>query len=216
MTVRDSRTARARRLMADDVARVRREIDQARRLAGLSLADLGRSAGLTASAVMRILNGTTRVVDTDILAALATTVGLDLRLRAYPAGDPIRDAGQVRLLERLRLRVRPGLHWRTEVPLPIEGDLRAWDAVIQGHGWSLPVEAETVIVDVQALERKLSLKQRDGGVHHLVLLIADTPRNRRALASAPASFRGWPLRARDILGALRAGRDPGASGIVLL
>jgi len=216
MTVRDSRTARARRLMADDVARVRREIDQARRLAGLSLADLGRSAGLTASAVMRILNGTTRVVDTDILAALATTVGLDLRLRAYPAGDPIRDAGQVRLLERLRLRVRPGLHWRTEVPLPIEGDLRAWDAVIQGHGWSLPVEAETVIVDVQALERKLSLKQRDGGVHHLVLLIADTPRNRRALASAPASFRGWPFRTRDILGALRAGRDPGASGIVFL
>jgi hypothetical protein len=78
------------------------------------------------------------------------------------------------------------------------------------------VEAETVVVDVQALERKLRLKQRFGGVHHLLLLVADTPRNRQALSAAPAAFQGWPLRTREILCALRAGRDPGAGGIVFL
>ena len=73
-----------------------------------------------------------------------------------------------------------------------------------------------MIEDVQALERKLNRKQRDGGVAHLVVLVADTPRNRRAFAAAPAAFDAWPLRTRDVLGALRAGRDPGASGIVFL
>jgi transcriptional regulator with XRE-family HTH domain len=202
--------------MADDLIRARREIDQARRLAGLSLADLGQAGGLTASAVMRILNGTTRLADMEVVACLGAAVGLDVRLRVYPAGDPIRDAGQARLLERLRLQVHPSLRWRTEVPLPIEGDLRAWDATIRGSGWLLAVEAETVVVDVQALERKLGLKQRFGGVHHLLLLVADTPRNRQALSAAPAAFQGWPLRTREILCALRAGRDPGAGGIVFL
>ncbi len=67
-------------------------------------------------------------------AAFGGAVGLDVRLRAYPAGDPIRDAGQQRLLERLRARIAVELRWRTEVPLPADGDRRAWDAVIAGHG----------------------------------------------------------------------------------
>jgi hypothetical protein len=55
------------------------------------------------------------------LATIGAMVGLDVRLRAWPAGDPIRDAGQQRLLDRLRLRVGPTVRLRTEVPLPIEG-----------------------------------------------------------------------------------------------
>src|SRR5262249_16423991 len=86
-------------------------------------------------------------------------------------------------------RASSGLRWRTEVPLPIEGDLRAWDAMITGPRWRVAVEAETVIEDVQALERKLSRKQRDGGIDHVMILIADTHRNRRAVAAAPAAFR---------------------------
>lgn len=150
------------------------------------------------------------------VAALGAVVGLEVRLRAYPAGDAIRDAGQVRLLERLKARLHPVLRWATEVPLPIEGDLRAWDAVIAATAWHLPVEAETVIDDIQALERRLALKRRDGGVDHVILLAADTRRNRRALAAAPASFVDLPLRTREILAALGDGRDPGGSGIVIL
>jgi hypothetical protein len=51
---------------------------------------------------------------------------------------------------------------------------------------------------------------------HVILLVADTIRNRRALASAPAAFADLPLRTREILAALRAGREPAASGIVIL
>ena len=153
---------------------------------------------------------------TEDVAALGAVVGLEVRLRAYPAGDAIRDAGQVRLLERLRARLHPSLRWRTEVPLPIEGDLRAWDAVIGGKTWQLALDAETVIDDIQALERRLALKRRDGGVDHVILLVADTARNRRALTSAPAAFADLPLRTREILAALRDERDPGGSGIVIL
>ena len=141
-------------------------------------------------------------------------MGLEVRFRAYPAGDAIRDAGQARLLERLRRDLQTSLQWRTEVPLPIEGDLRAWDALIGGPGWRLMVEAETVIADVQALERRLARKLRDGRIDHCLLLVADTPRNRRAVAAAPAAFGAWPLRTRDVLAALREGRRPTAGGIV--
>ncbi|HET9347069.1 MAG TPA: hypothetical protein VFO05_15355 [Candidatus Limnocylindrales bacterium] len=51
-------------------------------------------------------------------------------------------------------------------------------------GWRAGVEAETVVDDTQALDRKLALKKRDGLVDHVILLVADTPRNRRALAAS--------------------------------
>ena len=102
------------------------------------------------------------------------------------------------------------------MPLPIEGDLRAWDAVIRGTGWKLPVEAETVLDDLQALERKLTLKQRDGAEAHVLLLVADTRRNRRALAAAPGAFATLPLRTRRVLEALGCGDDPRGGGIVIL
>jgi hypothetical protein len=81
---------------------------------------------------------------------------MDLVIRLYPAGDAIRDAPQQRLLLRFRLHVHRQLVWRTEVTLPNDADLRAWDAVVGGDGWSIAVEAETSITDVQALERRLT------------------------------------------------------------
>jgi hypothetical protein len=215
MANRHGLIARARRIAADDEARVRAEIGLGRREAGLSCSEIGRACGMTRWAVERTEAGTRRATIQE-LACLGAAVGREIRLRAFPGGDPIRDAGQARVLERLHREVRPGLGWRTEVTLPIEGDLRAWDAMITGPGWRLAVEAETRIEDVQALERKLSRKQRDGDIAHLIVLFADTARNRRAFAAAPAAFASWPLRTRDVLGALRAGRDPGASGIVFL
>jgi transcriptional regulator with XRE-family HTH domain len=215
MSSRNGPIARARRIAAEDEARVLAELSRARREAGLSQSELGRACGMSRWAVERTEKGSRRATIHE-LASLGAAVGRDVRLRAFPAGDAIRDAGQERLLHRLRVVVAPGLKWRTEVPLPIPGDLRAWDAVIRGLGWWIPVEAETVIDDVQALERKIGLKQRDGNARHLLLLIADTRRNRRALASAPAALGGWPLRTREILAALRAGRDPGAGGVVFL
>jgi hypothetical protein len=215
VTTRAGPIAQALRIAAEDEARLRADLDRARRTSGLSVADVGRACGLSRTATSRALAGDrpTRLRE---YAAIGAAVGLDVRLRAYPAGDPIRDAGQQRLLERLRTRINRGLRWRTEVTLPIEGDLRAWDATISGPDWTLPVEAETVIDDIQALERRLGRKQRDGGADHLLLLVADTRRNRRAVTAAPASLLGFDRDARAILRALGEGHAPGTSALVIL
>ncbi|MBA2721004.1 MAG: hypothetical protein H0U52_17445 [Chloroflexi bacterium] len=147
---------------------------------------------------------------------MAATVGLELRVRAYLAGDPFRDAGSQRLINRLRVRLHADLVWLTEVPLPILRDLRAWDAMIRGVGWRLAVEAETVLDDIQAVERRLALKQRVGQIDHVLLVVADTRRNRRALASAPAAFSGFSRDARRVLRDLAGGAGPRTSAIVLL
>jgi transcriptional regulator with XRE-family HTH domain len=207
---------RARRRIAEDERRVRADIAAARRNTGLSQDALGAACGISGSAAGRIENGVTDIVDLRTLAALAAAVGLDLRLRAYPAGDPIRDAGQQRLLERLHARLHPGLRWATEVPLPVDGDKRAWDALIRGDAWRIAVEAETVLDDIQAQERRLALKQRDGAVDHVILLVADTRRNRRALVAAPAAFATFSRDARPVLRALGSGADPGTNAIVIL
>jgi len=154
------------------------------------------------------------------MAAYCAVVGLDLSIRAYPAGDPIRDRAQLALLERFRARLHPSLRWRTEVPLAIERDLRAWDAEVSGAArerWRLRVEAETNVVDGQALERRLQLKIRDDPVGHLVLLVSETRANRQAIRLLRDGLRETlPLDTREMLAGLGAGKDPGGSGIVIL
>lgn len=215
MTIRHGPVARAIGRALEDEARVRADLVRGRHGAGLSREQVGRACGLSRSGVERLEVGSRRSTTRE-LAAYGAAIGLDVRLRAYPAGDPIRDAGQQRLLERFHVRVHVSLGWSTEVPFPTEGDLRAWDAMVRGRDWRRPVEAETVLDDIQALERRLALKRRDGGEDHLILLVADTARNRRALAAAPGAFADLPLRTREILAALGRGEDPGGSGIVIL
>lgn len=216
MSTRERPADRGRRRARSDLHAVAADSRRSRIGAGLSLRAVGDATGIDHSRIWRFERGQFGELDVEDIVALGAAVGLDVRLRAYPAGDPIRDAGQQRLLERLHVRLHPVLLWATEVVLPSQGDLRAWDAVIRGDKWRLAVEAETVLDDLQALERRLALKRRDGAVDHVLLLVADTRRNRRALASAPAAFAELPLRTRAILRALAAGADPGASGIVIL
>jgi hypothetical protein len=188
--------------------------------AGLSLRACADASGASYQQLFRFEHGRLRRVTLEDVGAWFAVVGLELVLRPYPAGDPIRDRAQLALLERLRQRVHPDLRWRTEVPLPIEGDLRAWDAEIQGtqpRPWRARVEAETRLGDGQALERKLALKLRDDPDGHLILLVSDTRSNRRALnALGPGLSALLPLASRPILSALGAGREPPGSGIVII
>jgi hypothetical protein len=169
---------------------------------------------------MRFERGELGRVSIEELGAWFAVVGLDLGVRAYPAGDPIRDRAQLALLERFRARLHASIQWRTEVPLPIDRDLRAWDADIRGavpRPWRCRVDAETRVADAQALERRLTLKARDDPEGHLILLLAETRANRRALPWLRAGMRELlPLDARTILGAVARGVDPGGSGILIL
>ena len=136
---------------------------------------------------------------------MGAAVGLDLAARLYPAGEPIRDVAHRALIERLRLRLHPSLTLLTEVPLPIPGDRRAWDAVIRGLDWQMPVEAETRPRDAQALDRRIALKLCDAGFDKVILLLLDSAHNRRLVASGALAGR-YPIDGRSALARLAQGR----------
>jgi hypothetical protein len=158
-------------------------------------------------------------VSVDQLARIGAAVGLDVRVRAYPGPDPVLDAGQMVVLGRLRSRLASELGFRTEVPLPIVGDQRAWDARIdrlRGLSSQLPVEVDTRLVDGQSQVRRVMLKLRDSGFDHVLYVLADTRSNREALAAAPAIRSDFPVSQRRAMTALAAGEHPGGSALVLL
>jgi hypothetical protein len=165
--------------------------------------------------VSRVERGLYPGVRIDALARLATAVGLDMWIRVYPAGQPVRDRAHISLLDRFRQAVGDAWTWSSEVPLPIPGDKRAWDRFLRGAGITIGVEGETRPTDVQELGRRLALKKRDGGVDRLILVLADTTWCRRVvrLNDLGAAF---PIPGKIALRALGDGRDPGGDSIVLI
>ena len=178
------------------------------------------SSGISASQVGRIERGTLPGVSVDQLARVGAAVGLDVRVRSYPGPDPLLDAGQIAVLGRLRPRLHPDLGFRAEVPLPITGDQRAWDAMIdalRGIAPLLPVEVESRLIDGQAQIRRVMLKLRDSGLEHVLVVIADTRRNRDAVAAAASTILAdFSIRQRRAMASLAAGEHPGGSALVLL
>ncbi len=194
-----------------------RELENAVVTHGLSYAAVGRDVGLSGWQVARVARGEARHLTIVQASELLASVGLDLSIRWYPTGRPLRDAAHVALLGRLRGRLHPSLEWRLEVPLQIAGDLRAWDARIDGPTWQIGVEAELRLRDAQAVQRRLALKLRDSGLGAAILLVADTRHNRAALRElAPTLAPMFPLAGRRALELLGAGIDPGASSLVVL
>ncbi|TME13008.1 MAG: hypothetical protein E6I65_01990 [Chloroflexi bacterium] len=70
---------------------------------------------------------------------------------------------------------------------------------------------------MQALDRKLALKQRDDSIDRLILLVADTKWNRGLLELHRDDLRArFPLDSRAVLSNLRAGRAPDSNGLLIL
>jgi len=196
---------------------VAREARLARLDRGLTQEALAAALGIHRSTVSRIERG--RVENLSIVTAseLLAAVGLELSIRAYPAGPPLRDAAHANLLRRFRAHLHRSLGWATEVPLPIPGDLRAWDALVSGQGWRCGVEAETGPRDGQALERRIALKQRDSAVDYVVLLLLDRRHNRAFMrAYADVLQVRFPVPGRRALELLAAGVAPGGNAVILL
>jgi hypothetical protein len=168
----------------------------------------------------RIERGVLGSVSVDQLARLGATVGLDLRVHAYPGPVALSDSAQIPLLGRLGSRLATSLTVRLEVGLPIPGDQRAWDQLITGFNppaEPLPVEAESRFVDAQAQIRRIKLKLRDSGLSAVLVVVADTRRNRAAVDAARSVLASdFPLPARQVLSALSAGRHPGGSALILI
>jgi len=205
---------------------------------GLSLLEVGRAAGLSASAVSRIERGLVPSVSVIALARLHAVIGLDLTMRAYPGGQPVRDAAHAALLADLRATLHRDLRWSIEVPLPLPGDQRAWDALISGArsaadrragrdagrdagggepSWRYGVEAEMSPRDGQALLRRLHLKERDGDVDGVILLLRPTQQARAFVRESSDAVRAaFPCAGPRALELLRAGVEPEGSAVIVL
>jgi transcriptional regulator with XRE-family HTH domain len=193
------------------------QLRAARLLAGLSQRAVAQAARVSQATVSRAERGARPFPDLILLATIARVVGLDLTLRCYQAAGPLRDEAHVRLVERFLARLAASVIRRLEAPIRLPGDQRAWDVLLIVGGKRIGVAAETRLRDVQALLRHEQAKARDDGVDILLLVVADTHANRRALREASAVLAAeLPMRTREVLWAMRRGQAPAASGIVVI
>ena len=191
------------------------ELREARLTAGVSQQRVGAASGLSQPIVSRIEHAWPGV-SVEALVMLSAALGLRLSMKVFPEGSPVRDAGQLRLIERLRTQLHPSWRSATEMLEGASGDYRAWDLHLSGPG-TVGIDAETRLHDLQALQRRCNAKSRDSGVDRVVLLVADSHHNRRVLHEHRAALRSsFPLDTRVIMAALRAGELPIQSGIAFL
>lgn len=193
-----------------------RAFRNARRSLGLSQLRVAELVGLSQATISRLENGRSSI-GIVTLAMIADVLGLDLVVTLHPGGAPVRDAGHIRVMTRLRSLLPAQFVLKTEVPVPIMGDRRAIDVLIADPRLDTGFELETRLTDAQALVRRIILKQRDTGLACMVLVFPDTTANRQAVAAALPTLRpSFPLSSRAILSALRAGMTPAANGILFV
>lgn len=184
--------------------------------AGLSQAELSQAAGVSRPWLQRFERGRLRKLDLERITVLFALLGHKVVAKPYPTGEPLRDVAHVRLLDRFNSRVPPVWRRTFEVPMPIPGDLRAWDECLIGPV-TIGIEAETRMTDLQATERAIALKVRDSRVDRAILLVASTRANHALVTQNIGRMRqSFPLDTRATLAALAAAHDPGENGLVLL
>ena len=197
--------------------RLGEEIRIARMSAGLSLREVAKRCGCSRSQLSRIERGEAAEASLRTLTVVFNVLGMNLSARPFPEGPPLRDAGHARLLSRFKSRLHPAIQMRTEVPLHGDHGRRAWDGELALADETCKLEAETVLYDLQALDRRIAHKMADDHVERLVLLVADTRRNRRVLREFHTLIgERYPLATRELLAYLGSGRLPPASGYVVL
>ena len=218
MASRNDPITAARQRVSEDIHQVTADIRATRIELGLSQAQLAKDTGISRPELSRLERDKIGLPVIEHLAAAAAALGMRLRIRLYPEGEPLRDRVQTPGLAAFRRRCHPSMAWRSEVVLPGHGDRRAWDAVAidEEMTWT-GIEWISRVGAVDATLRRTNQKQRDDPrISRVVLVIADTARNRRALREALPLVRAeFPLGTHEVLAALGEGRAPPLNGIVL-
>lgn len=208
----DEAVRRSRR----DTIELGEELARARRTCGATQAEVARVLAWSPSKVRRIERGQRQSVKHLELACFASVVGLRYSGRMFPGIARLRDATQLEMVNGYRtLAVACGWNCRIEDPIPITGDLRAFDLMLRTSGPRVAHEFVSRLYDVQAQIRPILQKQRDATIGVLILVIKDNAENRRLVREAGETLRDiFPLSSRDVLLAIRERRAPIGNGIV--
>lgn len=200
-----------------NLQRIGRELRLARITGGKTQRWIAAQIGTSQARISTVERGRCPSATVVQLGRHAGSVGLKLHMAVYPVGRRLLDGPQLALLNRFRARLADVWRWEQEVPIPIEGDLRAADARITAGDCAIAVEAITRLADVQAQTRAAQLKRRDLRTQRLIMLLAATRANRQAVREAgPAFLDAFPIATRAALTALATGRDPGGDALILL
>lgn len=208
-TIGAARSRQLRQHLAQDVVGSRHVI-------GLSRREVARRVGVSPQTIERAESGDARALTIDLAARIAAVLGMQLAASLYPFGEPVRDRAHLALIARFRARLHHSLRWRAEVLIPIAGDPRSADGVVDGPFGLAIVEAETHLGDLQAVERKAAAKARDVGATRLILLVSDTRHNRGVIRLHPELRERFPVDTRRCLARLGTGLDPGGDCLVRL
>jgi transcriptional regulator with XRE-family HTH domain len=149
------------------------------------------------------------------LAEIGAVLGLELSVRIHRIGDPLRDRASQGLIRRFVSLVASPYRVTHEALLP-SGGQRSWDILLRVGAILVGVEAVTRVRDVQALVRHIRLRERDGGVGHVLLVLSDSGHNRAMLGQLlEALGPSFTTSRREIIDALRTGRPVLGSGVLL-
>ncbi|MDL2335784.1 MAG: helix-turn-helix domain-containing protein [Chloroflexota bacterium] len=150
------------------------------------------------------------------LVEIASVLGLEVSVRLHRIGDPIRDSASQALIARFLASVAAPYRVIREALLPTAGQ-RSWDVLLRIGAQLIGVEAVTRIRDIQALVRHIRLRERDGGVDHVLLVLSDSVHN-RALVGQLIEALGprFATPRRDVIEALKAGRPVPGSAVLLM
>ena len=202
-------------------ARAGTELTTARVEAGLSIVNLAREAGLSKSALSRLLAGEVSDLGVIQLSEVASVLGFEISLELHPIGDPIRDKGQLAVARRFEALLSEASEQTDEMLLPGAGEQRAWDKLLELSGADPPyrvgVDIETRVRDIQALTRRTRGREREGEVDAILVVLSDSATNRRLVDELRASLGpAYATSPRAIFSALRLGRRLVGSGVVLV
>jgi transcriptional regulator with XRE-family HTH domain len=194
------------------VAELRRE----RQTANLSQRAVAAEIGWHQSALNRLERFDALNVPLVRIVEIAAVLGLDVSLGLHRIGDPIHDKASEALIARFLAIVSPAYRVVREALLP-SGGQRSWDVLLRLGAVLVGVELVTRVRDVQALVRLIRLRERDGGVDHVLLVLSDSAHNRAILAQLldvlGPRFQTSP---RDIGRALREGQPVAGSGVLVM
>lgn len=215
--------ANRRRLIDDATDRWHRtwlelaaELREARLVLGLTQAQVAVALGVSRTWVNRVERRRARRLSAEYIVRHAAVVGLRASVKFYPGGGAIRDEAQARYIARFVERIGHGWRVTLDAAIPIAGDLRGIDVLLSNGTFRIAVEVITRLRDLQAQIRTAEQKRRDIGADRLILVIAASHANRRALADVRATLlASFELDARRVLRALAHGHDPGQDAVIL-